>query len=92
MRPLLPDEEASAEEKVISFPSTVEAMGRGLDLLQNGILAAISSDTHDHLFFIYLCGPLCVCFYYLQIEASAMNQLHMSECQIIMIYPIHNKF
>lgn len=37
MRPLFQEEGASAETKVIGFPATVEAMGRGLDLLQNGI-------------------------------------------------------
>ncbi|KAL8170234.1 hypothetical protein V2J09_022038 [Rumex salicifolius] len=36
VRPLLPDEGDSAQAKVIGFPSTIEAMERGLDLLQNG--------------------------------------------------------
>ncbi|KAL2928081.1 Kinesin-like protein KIN-14N [Bienertia sinuspersici] len=36
VRPLLPDEGSSADAKVIAFPTSTEAMGRGVDLLQNG--------------------------------------------------------
>lgn len=36
VRPLLPDDISSADTKVIGFPTSTEAMGRGVDLLQNG--------------------------------------------------------
>ncbi|KAH9610955.1 hypothetical protein KSS87_002495 [Heliosperma pusillum] len=36
VRPLLPDEGLNADTKIISFPTSTEAMGRGIDLLQNG--------------------------------------------------------
>ncbi|XP_057950155.1 kinesin-like protein KIN-14N [Malania oleifera] len=36
VRPLLPDDSAGAETKVISYPTSTEAFGRGIDLLQNG--------------------------------------------------------
>lgn len=36
VRPLLPDEN-SAEGKSISYPTSMEAFGRGIDLVQNGI-------------------------------------------------------
>lgn len=35
VRPLLPDE-SSSETKVISYPTSMEALGRGIDLVQNG--------------------------------------------------------
>ncbi|XP_030443942.1 kinesin-like protein KIN-14N [Syzygium oleosum] len=35
VRPLLPDE-SSSEAKVISYPTSMEALGRGIDLVQNG--------------------------------------------------------
>ncbi|EEF39523.1 kinesin, putative [Ricinus communis] len=36
VRPLLPDDSASAEGKLISYPTTTEFLGRGIDLQQNG--------------------------------------------------------
>lgn len=36
VRPLLPDEGSNADAKVINFPTSTEAMGRGVDLFQNG--------------------------------------------------------
>lgn len=36
VRPLLPDDSPCAEGKVVSYPTTTEALGRGIDLLQNG--------------------------------------------------------
>ncbi|XP_057528390.1 kinesin-like protein KIN-14N isoform X2 [Amaranthus tricolor] len=36
VRPLLPDEGSTTDSKVIAFPTSMEAMGRGVDLLQNG--------------------------------------------------------
>lgn len=36
VRPLLSDESSNADTKVINFPTSTEAMGRGIDLLQNG--------------------------------------------------------
>lgn len=38
VRPLLPDERSSPEGNFISYPSSVESLGRGIDLVQNGIL------------------------------------------------------
>uniref|UniRef100_A0A0V0IT22 Putative kinesin-1-like n=1 Tax=Solanum chacoense TaxID=4108 RepID=A0A0V0IT22_SOLCH len=36
VRPFLSDDAVSAETKVISFPTSTEAQGRGIDLIQNG--------------------------------------------------------
>ncbi|CAJ2659986.1 unnamed protein product [Trifolium pratense] len=36
VRPLLPDESYSTEGKIISYPSSMEAAGRGIELAQNG--------------------------------------------------------
>ncbi|XP_052208620.1 kinesin-like protein KIN-14N isoform X2 [Diospyros lotus] len=36
VRPLLPDEYAGTEQKVISYPTTTEALGQGIDMIQNG--------------------------------------------------------
>ncbi|KAK2423988.1 kinesin protein KIN-14N [Trifolium repens] len=36
VRPLLPDESCSTEGKIISYPSSMEAAGRGIELAQNG--------------------------------------------------------
>lgn len=35
VRPLLPDE-SSSEAKVISYPTSMEVLGRGIELVQNG--------------------------------------------------------
>lgn len=37
VRPLLPEEGCSAEGKTISYPTSMEASGRGVELAQNGI-------------------------------------------------------
>lgn len=37
MRPLLPDEGSSSEGKVISYPTSMEAHGRSIDLVQSGM-------------------------------------------------------
>ena len=36
VRPLLPDDGAGQEASVISYPTSTESLGRGIDLLQNG--------------------------------------------------------
>ncbi|KAA8526931.1 hypothetical protein F0562_008840 [Nyssa sinensis] len=36
VRPLLPDDSVGTEGKVISYPTTTEALGRSIDLIQNG--------------------------------------------------------
>ncbi|XP_004487619.1 kinesin-like protein KIN-14N [Cicer arietinum] len=36
VRPLLPDEGCSTEGKIISYPTSMEASGRGIELAQNG--------------------------------------------------------
>ncbi|XP_024024920.1 kinesin-like protein KIN-14C [Morus notabilis] len=36
VRPLLPDESAGSENPVISYPTSTEALGRGIDVLQSG--------------------------------------------------------
>lgn len=38
VRPLLPEDGVDAEPKVISYPTSLEMIGRGIDLIQNGIL------------------------------------------------------
>ncbi|KAF9611774.1 hypothetical protein IFM89_034972 [Coptis chinensis] len=38
VRPMLPDDGASAEASVICYPTSMESLGRGIDLLQNGNL------------------------------------------------------
>ncbi|XP_044487393.1 kinesin-like protein KIN-14N isoform X2 [Mangifera indica] len=36
VRPLLPDDSCSTEGRVISYPTSTEALGRGIDIMQNG--------------------------------------------------------
>ncbi|KAJ6293200.1 hypothetical protein OIU78_025228 [Salix suchowensis] len=36
VRPLIPEDSPGADGRVISFPTTTEALGRGIDLAQNG--------------------------------------------------------
>ncbi|KAF5461053.1 hypothetical protein F2P56_020880 [Juglans regia] len=36
VRPILPDDGITTEVKVISYPSSIEALGRGIDVVQNG--------------------------------------------------------
>ncbi|KAK9268364.1 hypothetical protein L1049_000113 [Liquidambar formosana] len=36
VRPLLPEDSAGTEAKAFSFPTSTEALGRGIDLMQNG--------------------------------------------------------
>lgn len=43
VRPLLPDEGCSTEGKIISYPTSMEASGRGIELAQNGM-------SHDAIF------------------------------------------
>lgn len=43
VRPLLPDEGAGTETSVISYPTSTEALGRGIDLSQSGEKTSISS-------------------------------------------------
>ncbi|KAF9587522.1 hypothetical protein IFM89_003559 [Coptis chinensis] len=38
VRPMLPDDGASVEASVICYLTSMESLGRGIDLLQNGIL------------------------------------------------------
>ncbi|CAL5341807.1 hypothetical protein CsSME_00026283 [Camellia sinensis var. sinensis] len=45
VRPLLPDDGVVTEQKVISYPTTTEALGRGIDLLQNGQRHSFTFDT-----------------------------------------------
>lgn len=37
VRPLLPGENNGDEGKTISYPTSLEALGRGIDLMQNGM-------------------------------------------------------
>lgn len=37
VRPLLSGENSSEEAKTISYPTSLEALGRGIDLMQNGM-------------------------------------------------------
>ena len=37
VRPVLPDDVAGSEPAVISYPSSTEALGRGIDVVQSGI-------------------------------------------------------
>lgn len=36
VRPLLADDAAGSETKVISYPTSTESLGRAIDLMQNG--------------------------------------------------------
>uniref|UniRef100_A0A2N9J3Z5 Kinesin-like protein n=1 Tax=Fagus sylvatica TaxID=28930 RepID=A0A2N9J3Z5_FAGSY len=44
VRPLLPDDGISTEGKVISYPTSTEALGRGIDMVQNGQKHAFTFD------------------------------------------------
>ena len=53
VRPLLPDDGAGTENAVISYPTSTEALGRGIDLLQSGMHLFLSLQPHLCLF-VYL--------------------------------------
>lgn len=57
VRPLLPDESCSSEGKIISYPTSMEASGRGIELTQNGI-------SHDAGLLMYACFSLFYSFDY----------------------------
>ncbi|XP_010539269.1 PREDICTED: kinesin-like protein KIN-14N [Tarenaya hassleriana] len=44
VRPLLPGENSSDEGKAISYPTSLESLGRGIDLMQNGQKHAFTFD------------------------------------------------
>ncbi|KAK9209530.1 hypothetical protein WN944_001897 [Citrus x changshan-huyou] len=44
VRPLLPDDSSGSEGKLISYPTTTEALGRGIDITQNGQKHSFSFD------------------------------------------------
>ncbi|KAH9803278.1 kinesin-like protein KIN-14N [Citrus sinensis] len=44
VRPLLPDDSSGSEGKLISYPTTTEALGRGIDIMQNGQKHSFSFD------------------------------------------------
>ncbi|CAL5335784.1 unnamed protein product [Camellia sinensis] len=50
VRPLLPDDGVGTEAKVFSYPTSTEALGRGIDLLQNGDSGQKHSFTFDKVF------------------------------------------
>lgn len=37
VRPLLPDDGNTTESPVISYPTSIETLGRGIDLVQSGM-------------------------------------------------------
>ena len=37
MRPLLTEDGIVTEENIVTYPTTTEALGRGIDLIQHGI-------------------------------------------------------
>jgi kinesin family protein C1 len=37
VRPVLPDDVAGSEQPVISYPTSTEALGRGIDVIQSGM-------------------------------------------------------
>jgi kinesin family protein C1 len=38
VRPLIPEDSPGADGKVVSYPTTTEALGRAIELTQNGML------------------------------------------------------
>lgn len=38
MRPFLAEDDSNTEGKVISYPTSMDALGRGIDLVQSGTL------------------------------------------------------
>lgn len=54
MRPILPDDGVTSEGKVISYPTSIEALGQGIDVAQNGTF--FGGEILDYLFvFFFLC-------------------------------------
>lgn len=41
MRPLLPDDATAAEVPVISYPTSTEDLGRGIELVQSGMVISV---------------------------------------------------
>lgn len=52
MRPLLPDDGAGTENAVVSYPTSTEALGRGIDLLQSGMNLLSFSPTSSFFNFL----------------------------------------
>jgi kinesin family protein C1 len=46
VRPVLPDDVAGSEQPVISYPTSTEALGRGIDVIQSGIDMFLSITAH----------------------------------------------
>lgn len=58
VRPLLPEEGCNTEGKIISYPTSMEASGRGVELAQNGIFC---DDVASVVVFVFLIG-VYACF------------------------------
>lgn len=56
VRPLLSEDGVGAEANVVSFPSSMEAQGRGIDLAQNGEYVLFLS--HLTRCYLYFCRVL----------------------------------
>ena len=55
VRPLLADDAAGAEAKVISYPTSTESLGRAIDLMQNGKYLTKKIYTFVSCYLIFLC-------------------------------------
>lgn len=55
VRPLLPDDGSISEGKIISYPTSMEALGRGIDIVQNGILLVCRPSEERKLLVFFLC-------------------------------------
>lgn len=54
MRPLLPDDGVGAETTVVSYPTSTEALGRGIDLSQSGMKKFMSMQQFVRNELVYL--------------------------------------
>lgn len=54
VRPLLPDDNSSGDGKLLSYPTSTEALGRAVDILQNGNFLIELSHCYIFLFIIQI--------------------------------------
>ena len=64
VRPLLPGENNGDEGKTISYPASLELLGRGIDLMQNGmkLIKTSGSCGNDTVLFEKTFVVVCVCY------------------------------
>ncbi|KAF9621771.1 hypothetical protein IFM89_027625 [Coptis chinensis] len=84
VRPMLPDDGASAEASVICYPTSMESLGRGIDLLQNGNLGIDKSGlTAVQLHCMFIEWGLIVIETFERLSKSGSTGDRLKETQVV---------